>query len=79
MKTTRYGRMLTLLAIFILPPLVFVLALSLALTGCATMKTRKQCRVQCEHERGPVHTWFGGPTIPPEAWDRCMHACEATE
>lgn len=51
--------------------LVFVVA------GCATMKVRNACREQCSELRGPVHTLFGGVTLPPEAWDACMSDCEA--
>jgi hypothetical protein len=60
-----------------LPLAMFLLALALALSGCATFKVRQSCREQCEPERGPVHTWYGGPTLPPERWDACMSACES--
>lgn len=70
----------------LIPPLpdprqlgLFALGLVLVLVGCATMKVRRACRVECEDKRGPVMSWYGGPTIPPDAWDDCMGACEARE
>ena len=56
--------------------LTLLVTLALVLVGCATLKVRRACRAECQDQRGPVMSWHGGPTVPPQAWDNCMSACE---
>ena len=57
--------------------LLIILLIVVPALACATFEIRKACRVQCEDKRGPVWSWSGGPTIPPDSWDDCMRTCEA--
>ena len=46
--------------------------------GCAHEPERgswRQCRIKCEEHRGPVMTWYGGPTVAPGKHQTCMDRC----
>lgn len=56
---------------------VFVALVLALLAACAHGQIRRACRDECEPQRGPTWSWWGGPTVPPPAFEECMDACEA--
>lgn len=56
---------------------LLAIVVALLVFACAHAPQRRACREECVELRGPTWSLWGGPTLPPAAWEDCVAACES--